>query len=857
MSSKKQKNIRLPVHIKPERYKIILRPNFEDFTFFGEETIYLSLTKATKQIILHAHELTIDSVQVSQQGREFDGKINYQEEDETVTFIFPKLIKKGKAELKLKFRGTLNDKMRGFYKSKYSINGEEKYLATTQFESTDARRAFPCFDEPHQKAIFDVTLMIPSHMKAISNTIETNVWEHESGYQVVEFAPTPKMSTYLLAFIVGEFEYLEGKTKEGIVVRVFVTPGKKDQARFALDVAKKCLSFFNNFYGIDYPLPVLDLIAVPDFAAGAMENWGAITYRESALLIDEQLSAASNRQRVAIVIAHEIAHQWFGNLVTMEWWTHLWLNEGFASYMEYLAVDHIFPQWDIWTQFVYLDQGVALKLDSLKNTHPIEVEVHHPGEISEIFDKVSYSKGASIIRMLAEYLGPKDFREGLRFYLKKHQYANATTEDLWDAFEYISKKPIKKMMRNWTFKAGYPVVTVLKADKSLTLHQSRFFSSEATKLETKDNTLWSIPINLKRQSSKSLEKYLLDEKTLKIPLGPKDQEQWIKLNWSESSFIRVDYSENQLNLFKKAIIDKNIHPLDRLGIIRDAFDLSESGLLPTHFALELSQDYQGEDDFTVWSEIATHLIQVSNLLSDEKFHPKYKNFAQTIFSKITKKIGWESNKDESHTQVLLRSLALYSFGSFGDSQTIEEAKNKFFNYIKKGKTIEADLRGVVYNLVAENGGLEEYKLLQDLYKKEQLQQEKDRLGRALTLFKDPKLLQKTLDFSLSQAVRAQDAVFIIRGIWMNPKGRDLAWEFVKNNWSNIRENYGGGHFLLSTLLQGAEEFVDLSAAKDIEKFFRKNPTPEAARTIAQALEQIYSNVAWLKRDKQGIEKFLV
>ncbi|MBI2022577.1 hypothetical protein HYS97_01875, partial [Candidatus Daviesbacteria bacterium] len=421
-----KKSVRLPAHIKPERYQLMLRPDLENFTFSGEETIELILEREAKEITLHSQEIEIESAEFIHQGKtNFASKITYQPEDETATFNFPKSLKKGKGELVLKFKGILNDKLRGFYRSRYSHEGQDKYLATTQFEATDARRAFPSFDEPSKKAIFDVTLMIPANTIAISNTIEKNVWEHESGYKVVEFEPTPKMSTYLLAFIVGDLEYIEGKTKRGVLVRVFTTPGKKEQGRFALNTAIKMLEFYEEYFKIPYPLPVSDLIAIPDFAAGAMENWGAVTYRETALLIDEANSSAVNRQRVAVVIAHELAHMWFGDLVTMEWWTHLWLNEGFASYIEYLAVDHVFPEFDIWTQFIHMDQGTALKLDSLENTHPIEVEVFHPSEISEIFDKVSYSKGASIIRMLAQFLGPKDFREGLRHYLKTHEYLNS------------------------------------------------------------------------------------------------------------------------------------------------------------------------------------------------------------------------------------------------------------------------------------------------------------------------------------------------------------------------------------------------------------------------------------------------
>ncbi len=820
-----QKNVRLPVSVKPERYKIILRPDLENFTFEGEEIIYLFLEKSTERISLHSVDLEILSCEWIHKTKEvWAGKISYDKENETATFRFPKNLESGKGQLKLKFKGILNDKMRGFYRSRYVVDGVDKHLAVTQFESTDARRAFPCFDEPSLKAIFDVTLMVPGHTTAISNTLESAVKEHESGYKIVEFEPTPKMSTYLLAFIVGEFEYIEGRTKDNVVVRVFTTPGKKDQAKFALDIAIKCLEFYNNYFGIEYPLPVLDLIAIPDFAAGAMENWGAVTYRESTLLFDQDRSSTANKQWVALVIAHELAHQWFGNLVTMSWWSDLWLNEGFASFIEYLAIDHIYPNWDIWTQFVSNEMGVALSLDALKNTHPIEVEVGHPAEISEIFDKVSYAKGASILRMLHEYLGPKDFQKGLQHYLKKHSYSNAQTEDLWGALEEISGKPVSNFMQNWTSKPGHPVIKLkVKSQKSkLELTQARFFSSTISKRETKDTTIWSIP----------LDGMLMDKKSMTLDVNG-------KLNKGETSFVRIDYPRDYLRKLN------NLSAADRLGLIRDSFALAQSGDSPTTFALELALIYQDEEDYTVWSELTSHLSQLDSLLDDDKF----RSYGREIYSKIGRKMGWEKKKNEKHTNNLLRGMVLNMLGSFRDEETIKKAQSLF------GTKINPDLRGVVYNLVAENGGESEFNTLVKMYKEEENQQEKDRLGRALGLFKPKTLLQKTLEFSISKHVRYQNTLGIIVSVWGNPKGRYLAWEFVKKNWKLLKERYAGGHYFTRVFIP-VGEFTKVSDAKDIESFVKKNPIPEAKRTIAQALEQIYSNVEWLKRDREKIEKFL-
>ena len=846
----KSADIRLSSDVTPLEYFITIHPDFSTFTFKGEEEIILDLRKPTRTIKIHADELEIPSVYYN---GSIVGKVSFDKETETAIIQFPKSLPKGTGKLSITFIGILNDKMRGFYRSKYIIDGKEHHMAVSQFESTDARRAFPSFDEPSKKAVFHINLVVPEDHTALSNTIETEIKEHSAGFKIVSFEPTPKMSTYLLAFVIGKFEHIEKKSKDGTLVRIFVTPGKKKQAEFALDVAVKTISFFSDYFKIPYPLPVMDLIAIPDFAAGAMENWGAVTYRETALLVDDEHSATINKQWVALVIAHEFAHQWFGNLVTMEWWTHLWLNEGFASYIEYLAVDHIFPEWDIWSQFVNMDHSRALELDGLQNTHPIEVEVNNPTEINEIFDAVSYSKGASIIRMLAGYLGEDVFRRGLQKYLKKHSYNNASTSDLWNALGNVSGKPVYKIMKSWTQKAGYPVVTLENKDDKMILTQSRFFSSSHSQKKSSDSTLWEVPIGIVTKSHTKPEYHLMSKKTLILPKN--GESSWIKLNTGETSMIRVGYSMPDLLNLLKAIEKKELSTLDRFGITRDILVLSEAGKISTEQAFIAYLSYKDEESYIVWAEIAGQLAKLNNLLFEEKDYPLFEKYALSIFKNIGKKVGWDKKTGEDHSQTLLRSVVLSSLGKYGDKDVIEKAKNMFKKMISGKIQIKSDLRGVVYSIVAKYGNEKTYSELLNLYRKSTLQEEKDRLFKSLCMFRQDSLLKRTLDFGFSFEVRTQDSFKSIYFIFANPNGRYLAWEFLKYHWDDIVKRYSGGH-LFSRFAEPVEFLTKKEYAKEVEKFFEENSAPGAERTIKQAIEKIYSNDEWLKRDYKDIKRFL-
>lgn len=843
------KKIRLAKDIKATKYDITLRPDLENFTFSGFETIDLELLKPTKKITLHSKELNIKTAEIKIKKDKVFANISYNEKLETATFTFPKNIPTGKFKLTLVFEGILNDKMRGFYKSSYLDNGEKKHLATTQFEATDARRSFPCFDEPEQKAIFNVSLIVKQGQNAISNTLPIEVREHEKGYDIFRFSPTPKMSTYLLAFIVGDLEYIEGYTKNKVHVKIYTTPGKKEQGRFALDCAIKSLEFYEEYFDIKYPLPTLDMIAIPDFSSGAMENWGAITYRESALLVDEENSSLNNKQWVALVIAHELAHQWFGNLVTMRWWTHLWLNEGFASYIEYLAVNKLFPEWDIWTQFTTHDLGVALRLDSLKNTHPIEVEVHHPEEIGEIFDEVSYSKGASIIRMLANYLGEENFRNGLRHYLKKHSYKNTETEDLWDSLEKISHKPVRKIMKNWTSKGGYPVLDVKIEKDKLTISQERFFISPISKSQNKENVVWQLPISIKDDNGE--EKLLLDKKKNILP----KIEGYIKLNGGETGFFRVKYEKELLAKLYNKILNKELPTVDRLGIVRDLFALSTAGIISTVTTLEFLKAYENEDNYTVWLEIASGLAYIEQIVAKTKAEENLDNFIRKLFTPLLKKLTWEKLKNESHTNTLLRSLAISRLGRSKDEEVIKKAKY-LVNQIQKGGQVDPDIRGALYVVVANNGGIKEYNAFIKQYKNETLHEEKNRIGNALGDFKDKEILCKTAHFALSTEVRIQDTISILSSLGANPYGRDVWITALKTNWQTFLNRYGDGGHSLGRMVKALSSSPEKRHLTFFQNFFKNNKTPGAERSLEQVKERLELNILWAKRDLKNISKFL-
>jgi len=850
----------LPETARPSKYRIKLQPDLKNFTFDGEQSVDLLILEATSTIVLNSIDLEIGNTALHANGTTLTSKsVTIDKDAETATLDFGETIQPGDARLEMVFTGELNDKLMGFYRSEYtSQDGETRYLATTQFEPTDARRAFPCWDEPAKKATFEVTLVFSDEYQAVSNTPVVEEAVPGPGLKSVRFAETPIMSTYLLVFIVGNLTSIEERAAGGTTVGVWTTPGKEDQASFALDTSVKLLGYFNEYFGIPYPLPKLDHIAIPDFAAGAMENWGAVTYRETALLVDPDNSSAGTRQRVAEVIAHEMAHMWFGDLVTMEWWDDLWLNESFASWMGNKAVDWLFPEWEMWTQFVNMDTNRALSLDGLKNSHPIEQAVKNPAEVSQLFDAISYSKGASVIRMLENFLGEESFRKGLNRYLSSHMYDNARTEDLWSALETESGRPVTAIMDSWVKQMGYPVLQV-ESDRTggqttLSVTQERFvydrLLGDTGPDSDSDNEVWRVPVSASQGREESTVT-VMDGRQTQIDV-PGSSDGWVKLNPLQTGFFRVNYSTEDWQRLVPAIESLELHATDRLGVQNDAYALSRAGLLPVTQFLSLAQAYKNEGDASVWSDLASNLRDIEQLISDEAIHPAYQGFAREIFGPAARKIGWEPKSGEGHLDALLRSTVLSQAGSYHDPDVTAQASERFQKYLQDRETLAPNLRGVVFALAAQSGGKDVYDQIWGLEGETDLAEEKIRLLMSLTRFQRPELLNSTLADSLSAKVRSQDSITLVAGVAANPKGRDLAWEFVKDNWAEFDRRYGGGGFGLMRLVSICSHFNSQEKADEVDSFFAEHPAPAAERTIRQALERVRLNIKWLEQNRQEL-----
>ena len=823
----------------PKNYDLIFEPDLSKFTFEGKETIKIISKKPTNLISLDCAEIKIHKCTVKINGKEINSKTKIDEKSEKLKISLKEKIK-GPAEIYLEFQGILNDRLLGFYRSQYRQGSQTKYLATTQFEAADARRAFPCWDEPKAKATFDISIIADNKFSAISNMPIKSKTKMKNK-TLYKFLRTPIMSTYLIYLGVGEFEYLNGRIGK-IQIRVVTTRGNKSKGKYSLELGKKLLESYEKYFGIKYPLPKLDLIAVPDFAAGAMENWGAITFRETILLYDPNTSSTRTKQFIAEVISHEIAHQWFGNLVTMKWWNDLWLNESFATFMATKFVDKFYPEWDLWNQFVEDAMNVAMGLDSLKTTHPIDVKVKSPAEIREIFDAISYDKGGCILRMLESYVGEPNFRAGLKKYLKEFKYKNAEGQDLWDAIGKASKMPVSKMVNSWLKQPGFPLVEITQDGQNLCLKQGRYLL-EYDKKHSKGR--WEIPLSIAISDKVTTKLFSKKSMSMKIPKA-----MGFVVNSGRKGFYRVKYDEGILLDLKMLVDQKQIPPIDRWAIQNDLYSLCVSGDEKVRNYLDFSDAYFDEDSYLASVNVAHNLSSLYFRTFGEKFSDEIKEYSINYFRKILSNLGWEPRKTDKHTDALLRSFAISTLGRMDDEEVAEECKTRFEKFLKSSKSLAPDLIEPICSVVAWNGSSKTHSEFVKLYKKANTMEEKLRFLGAMCGFKNAKLLKKTLDFSQTSEVRSQNMQLPIMRVSSNPYGKQVLWPWLKKNWKKLNKKVGHGNPLFNRIVASISGIADDSMEHEIKQFFKTNPTPGTERTQAQTLERIRINSKFLRNMKK-------
>ncbi|MEM0149552.1 MAG: M1 family metallopeptidase [Candidatus Micrarchaeaceae archaeon] len=826
----------------PLNYNIELIPDLKKFIYAGNETIKLRIAKPTKSISLNSKEIKIKEAYAVSKGSKQRARISYNTKKEMVTFSFGKAVS-GTVDLNLSFTGIHNDNMCGFYRSYYTDKkGKRQYMLSSHFESTSARNAFPCFDEPSFKATFDISMIIDKGLEAVSNMPVKSTKGVSASKKKVIFNTTPKMSTYLVYLGVSKYDRVSsnlGKLK----VSVLTVPGKGKYAGIALDYAKRFIAFYQKYFGIEYPLPKVDLLAIPDFAAGAMENWGAITFREVALLCSSDSSLKIKRY-IADTVAHELAHQWFGDLVTMKWWNDLWLNESFATFMSCKARDHEFPEWHVFENFLDENLGSALVQDQLKDTHPINVEVKTPGEIDALFDAISYQKGASVLNMVNDYVGESAFRKGLSIYLKAHAYSNAAKEDLWGALEKASKetgsgKRVNYLMDKWITKAGYPELSVSKAATHINIAQRRSFLSK----RMHGNGIWPIPLHYKF-SNGDTGFMLMDKPRASISAGGAE---WAKLNYGQKGVYRVLYSDKMLENLGAAVKSKKLSGMDIWGILNDFFYLARSGRKALNEYVAYVSRYMFNAGAPASLLLNSQLNFLYSLCYNKSFSSGLKNAKQRFAELKYSELGWQTRKNDTPQERELRDSIISSLGVAEYAPIVSKA-NRLFADIISGKKVNPDIHQGIYIAAAWNGNASTFGKLVSLYKRTDSQEDKRAILIALGMQKSPQLIKKALELSLSQDIRLQDSFIIPSVIAGSPTGSAYIWPWLKGKWQDLMKKYPTTTLMLSRFVDMLSMQSDPSTREDIAAFFsaKKNMRDDIKKSVPKVLEKIDANIEFMK-----------
>lgn len=766
--------------------------------------------------------------------------------------------------LTLQFSGQLNGSLVGFYRTTYQENGVTKSIAATDHEPTDARKSFPCFDEPNKKATYNITIIHPADYDAISNMPKETSTDIGNGWKKTVFKKSVPMSTYLVAFAVHQFTYEERISKRGIPLRIYVQPNQKQTAVYAADTTKIVFDYFEEYFNMNYSLPKLDQIAIPDFGTGAMENWGMITYRETNLLYDPNESATVNKQRVAAVIAHELVHQWFGNIVTMDWWDDLWLNEGFASFFEYSGVNSAEPTWNMLDQIIIDDLLPVMRDDALLSSHPIIVTVSTPAEITSVFDAISYNKGASILRMLEDWITPQKFQLGCQNYLKNYHYDNAKTDDFWNSLAQASGEPVKEVMDTWTRQMGYPVLNVSSGN---TVTQERFLLDyEANPLEPPSsfNYRWNIPVTFystSNEDGKNILMYKMADASITLNPYNSSNAQFFKINYKHSGFFRVNY-ETQTWQDLAALLVRSHTDLsagDRAGLIDDVFALASSERLDYNISLDLTKYLQKEGDYLPWQRMNSALSYLNDMLeNDATIYPKFQDYWRKQVKPITDKLGW--NDDGTDIDKLLRSLVLALACKMEDPDALNNASTLFKDW-KNGRSIAVNLRQLVYRYGMKQANDEQsWDFMFQKYLETPLAQEKEKLLQGLAAANNIPILDKYLKYIYNTSlIKSQDALNVIYYIAVYSKlGKQMAWDWVRINWDYLVDRYTINDRNLGRIVTRVSgTFNTEEQLWQMKNFFERYPNAGAGATPRQqALETVTTNIKWVKNNKDGIKSWL-
>ena len=823
---------RLPETARPENYKLTFTPDLENAKFEGDETIATRVLKPTNEITLNAVDIDFHDVTITSGGATQKGRVSPEKDKEMVVLSVDKQLAAGPATIHITYTGILNSEMRGLYLGK---DDQGRKYASTQFESTDARRAFPSFDEPDYKATFDITAVADKGLAAISNQKVMSDTPGPGDKHTVKFATTAKMSSYLAALVVGNFEYIEGEA-DGIPIRVYATTGKKEMGKFALESAEHILSYYDKYFGIKYPYGKLDLVGIPDFSPGAMENTGCITFREVILLIDEKEGSVDLKKTIASVIAHEMAHQWFGDLVTMKWWDDIWLNEGFATWMSSKPVEAWRPEWNFQLDDV-ANTGGTLNVDSLANTRPIHQAAETPAQIQELFDGIAYGKAAAVLRMLESYLGEETFRAGVNAYLKQHQYANATAEDFWDAQAKTSRKPVDQIMPTWVKQPGVPIIN-LKAQctgssTNVTLSQQRYYFDRA-KLSEPNDQLWQVPMCLKGSASDATKCELLTKKeeTFTLP----GCSTWVLGNADATGYYRVGYQPEVVrDLASHA--ETKLSPAERISLENDIWASIRVGREPVGDYLAFAQGLQADRNRAVLEELLGGLNYIGRYMVTDQDRETYRTWLQNLLSPMMKDVGWEPKPGDSDEQKTLRSRLLFALGHDArDPEALKEARKIADQALADPSSVDHQLAASAFPLAALNGGADFYDKLMAALKNPKSPEEYYNYFFTLPEFTDPKLLQRTLDYSISPDVRSQDALQLVTSVLRNPAGQELAWTFIREHWSELEK--AGGPFASAQVVQATSSFCDPGMRDQVTEFFNAHKVAAAERSYKQSIERI-------------------